>query len=242
MALTLQIVEVQAQSIQGLSGPYLCKAEDGHRYYVKGWHSGNESQFCEMLGWYLAQAFGLPVPHAQALELCEDLYEELPKHLQGIGKGPLFGLQEVSPARWFEIADIARTPLQLRRDLLVFDYWVCNEDRGLGNPNLLVRDSDSAVIVIDHNRIFSALLPLELINDHLFAGEWQAISGDLVMRAQYEERLQDALQAWPVACNNLPLEWSWFKGLPGALVDFDLERVHTLLSRFNQQDFWEVQG
>lgn len=238
--MTIQIIEVQAQAIQGLSGPYICKAENGCRYYVKGRHSGRESQVCELLGWYLAKGFGLPVPDAMHLELCEDLFDELPQQLQGIGKGQLFGIQEVAPARWFEVADMAWSQQQLRRDLLVFDYWVGNEDRGVGNPNLLFQDHEKRIIVIDHNRIFTETPADILISDHIFSAEWRGVSGDMMLRAEYGSKLQSALQGWDNACNNLPPEWKWYNDEQDIPIEFDMNRAYSMLCRFNDLSFWEV--
>lgn len=237
----LQIVEVQYQSDQGMSGPYVCKAEDGHRYFVKGRHSGRESQVCELLGWHLATAFGLPVPPGVMLEMSEDLFDELPRELRGIGQGVFFGSQEAPSARWFELADVGWAKRDFRRDLLVFDYWVCNEDRGSHNPNLLFMDDEKKIIVIDHNRIFAkGMTDSELVSDHIFADEWPSIAGDLASRAEYADRLEGALLAWPEACNNIPPAWSWENDEQDIPVDFDVRQAHKKLCRFKHLKFWEA--
>lgn len=237
----LQIEEVLYQIDQGMSGPYLCKAEDGNKYIVKGRHSGRKSQICELLAWHMASVFGLPVPPYKLLEMGEDLYEELPFPLRGIGKGVAFGSLEVAGARWCEQNDLGYAKEQFRRDLLVFDYWVRNEDRCLHNTNLLFNDGDKSFSVIDHNRIFEFdTSELSLLEDHVFAGEREAIRGDLILHAQYGERLSNALQAWHEACDNLPPEWMWANDERDVPVDFDMQAAYDSLLRFESLGFWGV--
>lgn len=238
----LQISEVLYQSTQGMAAPFICMADDGLRYYVKGRdYCGRESQLCEYFGWHLANAFGLPVPSAVMMELCEDLFEELPSDLRKIGPGMLFGIQDASPARWLEEADIQGVPKSLRRDLLVFDYWVCNEDRGASNSNLLLNDQEKSVIVIDHNRTFCMdRTAQELIEDHIFVDEWQYLRSDLVAQAEYSARLAEALPAWGHACDNLPPAWRWANDACDIPVRFDWQRAREMLHRFNERIFWEA--
>lgn len=235
----LQIEEVLYQINQGMSGPYLCKADDGNKYIVKGRYSGRKSQICELLGWHLAQAFGLPVPPYQLLEMGEDLYEELPANLKGIGQGVSFGSLEVPGARWCEPSDLGYAREEFRRDLLIFDYWVLNEDRCSYNSNLLFRDSDKSFHVIDHNRIFEfGTGEGEILENHVFACERAKVGLDLMHQAELGARLANALPAWQDACDNLPPEWLWANDEMDVPVDFDIAQAHTALLRFNNPNFW----
>ncbi|WP_238537326.1 HipA family kinase, partial [Chromobacterium haemolyticum] len=188
---SLQVIEILYQSTQGMSGPYICRADDGQNYYIKGQRpAGRRSQTCELLAWFLGHSFGLPLPPAAMLEMSDELYEELPRELSGIGRGMLFGLQECQSMRWFEPADVYRTSKEFRRELLVFDYWISNEDRIPFNSNLLYSDTEKRVVVIDHNRAFIEHISRhELVGGHIFSEEWPGVCSDLVFRAQYSERI-----------------------------------------------------
>ncbi|OVE49427.1 hypothetical protein CBW21_05965 [Chromobacterium violaceum] len=173
--------------------------------------------------------------------MSEELYEELTKDLKGIGKGMLFGLQECPSVRWFEAADVHRTTKAFRRDLLVFDYWISNEDRIPYNSNLLYSDTENKVIVIDHNRAFIEHLSRnELVGQHIFSEEWPEICVDWVSRAQYEERIEHALHSWDTACGYLPPYWRYENDECDILVNFDIDQARTQLERFRSQDFWEA--
>ncbi|KUM02754.1 hypothetical protein AWB61_03045 [Chromobacterium sp. F49] len=175
------------------------------------------------------------------LEVSEELHEELTKDLKGIGKGMLFGLQECPSVRWFEAADVYRTTEKFRRDLLVFDYWISNDDRTPGNSNLLYSDTNNKVIVIDHNLAFNEHVSRQsLIENHIFSEEWPKICADLVSRAQYAERIEQAFLRWDAARGFLPEYWKYENDEYDILVDFDIEHAHTRLGCFRSQEFWEA--
>src|SRR6185312_2104269 len=102
----------------------------------------------------------------------------------------------------------------LRRDVLVFDWWVHNPDRTLttlsGNPNLLWDGDSGKLAVIDHNMAFDPEFDVQTFSKtHVFAADICKVFQDLVEPARYAERLQAALVTWPEACQNVPAEW-WF--------------------------------
>ena len=58
----LEIVEIIRPAVQGQTTPFLCNADDGNTYYVKGYAASVAGLMKEWLGANLAKAFGLPVP------------------------------------------------------------------------------------------------------------------------------------------------------------------------------------
>jgi hypothetical protein len=99
---------------------------------------------------------------------------------------------------------------QLRRDVLMFDAWVRNEDRSLtqkgGNPNLLW--SENSLYVIDHNLIFDKGFATGIFLDtHVFRTEITEILQDFLLREHYQTKMQDALTVWSSAWDTLPEEW-----------------------------------
>jgi hypothetical protein len=108
----------------------------------------------EVLGNVLASDFGLYAPPAaiinfsdefrmQLSDVCEELLSELDDR-------PKFGTEFIDASFLYnqgfsrkETLDLIDPPL-----LYAFDYFICNRDRNLHKPNLLVKQNDA--ILIDH--------------------------------------------------------------------------------------------
>jgi hypothetical protein len=138
-------------------------------------------------------------------------------------------------------SQVEKTPEQLRRDILVFDWWIRNDDRNFsalgGNPNLLWDGEADRVVVIDHNNAFSPeFSENEFLASHIFASEWDGIVGDVVTRAEYTTRLEAAFAVFQQACDNCPPEWFWVDD--GVPAQFSLADAARSLERFNDQNFW----
>lgn len=237
--MTLTIVEVIKQADQGMSSPFLCRGDDDLLYFVKGRASGRASQWAEWLAGHLGQALGLPIPAYRLVDVPVELARECPPELRGIGAGIAFGSQRVEACQWLETVAAARVPEDLRRDLFVFDWWVRNEDRTRGNPNLLWEPAAEAVVVIDHNQAFAPDFdPARFMEHHLFTADGMALFGDLVERVRYTERLEQALGVWDAACNNAPEEWRWENDERDVPAAFDPLAARALLARCSNPDFW----
>ncbi|MCF3039950.1 HipA family kinase [Neisseria gonorrhoeae] len=78
----LQIQTIMDRAEQGVTSPFICMAENGLEYFVKGLHATRASQINEWIGGNMAQALGLPVAPFELLEVGEELYEELPANPQ----------------------------------------------------------------------------------------------------------------------------------------------------------------
>ena len=85
---------------------------------------------------------GLPIPEIAIAEVPATLvrFSAMPD-IADLGVGPAFASQAVEDAQELAFAALSRVPEQLRLQVLLFDWWVHNEDRTLneygGNPNLL---------------------------------------------------------------------------------------------------------
>ena len=113
----LIIQTVNQKSEQGHSEPFLCTAANGEEYFVKGKLSGRTSQINEWLCACMAEAIGLPIAPFTLLEICEDLYDELPKHLIEIGKGICFGSLAQKNYALLEAGDVHKVPIDLQRKI-----------------------------------------------------------------------------------------------------------------------------
>ncbi len=67
--MTLLITEIIYRSEQGITQPYICRADDGEIYFVKGRGAGRRSQICEWISGHLAQQFALPIADFALLEV-----------------------------------------------------------------------------------------------------------------------------------------------------------------------------
>ncbi|MBI5786434.1 MAG: hypothetical protein HZA64_13350 [Rhodocyclales bacterium] len=237
----LQIVEILEPAEQGRTTPYLCQGDDGLRYYIKGRNAGRRSQWCEWLAGHLGRALGLPIPPFRVVEVPAELLAEVPAKWREIGAGPAFASEAQPLFQWSEPAAISRMPVELRRDILVFDWWIRNMDRMAGNTNLLWDAKDSRLMVIDHNLAFDPDFDAVTFRaEHVFRADYEAVFGDLAERARYGERLAGALSVWRNACDNVPLDWHWENDERDVAVNFDPAAAYETLACCLTPDFWRM--
>jgi len=237
----VQIVEILGPSDQGKSRPYKCRGEDDAIYFVKGRQTNRASLWHEWICGHLALRFGLHVPPFAIVEVSEDLLWEAPAEWQNLGIGPAFGSRLHASALWMEVGWVSNVPLNIQRDVLVFDWWVRNGDRLAGNTNLLFDASTKELVVIDHNLAFDHNFKAgEFLMHHVFAAQWAAISADLATQDQYALRLRTALDALPLACHNVPSEWHWANNEMDVPANFAVEDIQKILNRCTTADLWRT--
>lgn len=204
----LELVEIIGFSDQGKSKPYLCRGEDEKLYYVKGQNASSSARCREWIVGHLAKAFGLPVPPFCLVNVSPELLAETPAEWQNIGTGVAFASSSQQGYQWFELGFVDSVEQDLRRDLVVFDWWVRNQDREENNTNLLWDHVSKSLLAIDFDASFdSSFFPTFFLNYHVFAQDWAEVSGDCLLRLEYELRLTKALAVFQNACDNLPLAW-----------------------------------
>ncbi|NOQ14547.1 MAG: hypothetical protein GQ583_08755, partial [Methyloprofundus sp.] len=120
----------------------------------------------------------------------------------------VFVSEQVEFVSDFRHSLIEAIPIELKRDLLVFDLWIENEDRTLtekgGNPNLLWSELVDKLYVIDHNLAFYNEFNLESSWEcHPFSRNFQLD----IYKSELEERLIKSLQNWSQWWNKIPVEW-----------------------------------
>ena len=240
----LQVVEILERSEQGVTRPFLCRCDDDHLYYVKGRGAGRSSLLCEWLAGHLALEFGLPIPPFAIVQAPQSLVELFPEGGE-LGAGPAFGSRVVAHTQELSVSHLGDVPVQLQRDVLMFDWWVRNSDRTLtslsGNPNLLWDADAKQLVVIDHNVAFDHDFSILAFSEtHVFHQEVPKVFQDLVERLSYAKRLHAALAAWPAACQNVPDEW-WFADEEHTVpANFDPDAVLASLNRCTHEDFWRL--
>lgn len=242
--MTLTIEQIRNRAEQGVTRPFLCRADDEHWYYVKGHGAGLRSLLCEWIAGRLAQAFGLPIAHFERVEVPQALIQTaLRPDLWELGSGSAFGSRRHDFAQELTVSHLDLIDHAVQQDILVFDWWVHNQDRTLtekgGNPNLLWDQGGGHVVVIDHNQAFDPDFdPVQFFELHVFAAQAPKVFEDLANRARYATRIEAALKVFDAACDEVPDAW-WWKD-DGVPADFDRKAARGLLERFDNDDFWRV--
>ncbi len=242
--LPLTIVEILERSEQGVTRPFLCRCDDDRLYYVKGHAAGTRSLLCEWLAGHLARALGLPVPEFAVVEAPQALIE-IAVEGRDLGAGPAFASLQATSPQWLSVAHRQDVPTSLQQDVVMFDWWVRNQDRTLtemgGNPNLLWQPGSKKLVVIDHNSAFDPAFDERLfLGTHVFAAMLSEVFDDLVARMEYARRFRQALVGWKQACENAPDAW-WFVDEERTVsTDFDINAALITLDRFNHEDFWKL--
>ncbi|MCH9638622.1 MAG: hypothetical protein K0U40_03910 [Betaproteobacteria bacterium] len=242
--MAVEIVEVIRRSEQGKTLPFICRGSDSNTYFVKGKYAGRRSQICEWIAGRLAMLIGLPIAPFTFVEVPEELLDiDFGLELKDLGAGLAFGSQQNRKVTELTFTGIKQVPDHLQQDVLVFDWWVRNADRSLGesggNPNLFWEPGKEELVVIDHNLAFDYSINREkLIDNHIFRNQLQQLSGDFYRRSEYNEKLTKALQAWPQILKEIPQSWWYFDDEMTVPVDFDVDRAYALLKEFKHDDFW----
>jgi hypothetical protein len=238
----LEIVEIIGPSEQGQQTPYKCRAEDGEIYYVKGRQTNRSSLWHEWICAHLARSFGLMVPPFSLVNVSQALLDEAQQSWRDLGTGIAFGSQNHATAAWVEPSMADKVPVQVQRDVLMFDWWVHNSDRLTHNSNLLWDTSNKHLVVIDHNMAFDAnFTTTSFFSHHIFSDQWSAITSDLVMQTELSQRLSEAFTAsFTLACDNAPPEWNWENTELDIPARVDLSAIRDFLLRCDTPELWRT--
>jgi hypothetical protein len=237
----VQIVEILRPAEQGLSKPYLCRGDDDNFYFVKGINTTRRSQVYEWICGHLASGFGLPIAPFRLVEVDEELLVEAAPEYSEIGAGLAFGSQQVEQVEWLELALSNEVKPNIRADILVFDWWIQNLDRGKGNTNLLWKSNQKSLTVIDHNCAFDPEFASDVFfENHIFCDLKANIFDDLATRAGYDARLSAVLPMLTQACDTIPPNWFWVDPEQTVKANFDLETVKNTINRCNFGNFWNT--
>lgn len=233
-----EVIEIQSQSEQGFQQPFLCKADDGESYYVKGRQTTRASLYNEWICANLAAQLKLPMPPFKLLNVSEEILEEAPTPWKTLGCGIAFGSQLHLGCSWFDQAQVQHVPFHQQVDILAFDWWIQNSDRTSWNPNLLWEARQGSIVMIDHNLAFEpTLTPQDFIASHIFRECWPKV--DLVMRDLLQHQFCNAMDAvLEKACHNLPEEWQWNNPECDVAANVDLPAIKATLAKCKGSDFW----
>ena len=209
-----QITRIIRRSNQGATRPFVCHADDGNVYFVKGKSASTGERIREWMGGNLASAFGLTVPHMSLLEIPRFLISSGKDNdvKTDLGAGCAVGSQQVLSAHELLHDEIALIPVSIQRQVLLFDYWVRNEDRTLstfgGNPNLLWSKVRQVLYAIDYNLILPDDFNEQAFRQtHAFSKTAGLEKLTAQEQQQYQQSMQSALAMWSHYWQQLPEEW-----------------------------------
>lgn len=231
MAVT--IVEVKRRSQQGMTRPFYCRGDDDNWYWAKGSFAGKAALCYEWLAGRVAQEFGLPIPPFEQAIVPEELVQySAMEDIEDLGSGIVFASEHVDGAGDLLLPHVSRVPVELRQKILIFDWWMQNEDRTLGvqggNVNLLWTATEAAAHVIDHNVAFDETFDLaQFRRNHVFRGDMDSLDPQLGL--ELEPLMLDISARFEGFFDELPEEWSEAVTLCPACT---LDRLEAVLGRF----------
>lgn len=232
------------RSEHGTTKPFICRGDDGNTYFVKGSAgTGNKDLIHELISAKLAELIGLPIAPFAVVEVPQELINlQFLPDINDLGSGPAFGSEEMQLTE-LTYAGIDYIEEKLQQDVLIFDWWIRNNDRCLsklgGNPNLFVNQRTGELVIIDHNLAFDFLCQKRDFNEyHTFKKQLWQLSGDFNRRDEYNERFERAIKAWPEILQSIPIPWLFADKEQTLQVNFNFEQAHNLLKQFKCDDFW----
>ena len=93
--------------------------------------------------------------------------------------------------------------------------------------------------VIDHNQAFDPDFNVShFLNSHVFAGYWNRVFSDQLVRQHYEDKIQSLLPRLDGIRANIPESW-WFFA-PGVPANITWDEVAACLTRCNLENFWNA--
>lgn len=242
--MTVQIIEILRRSEQGVTRPFICRGDDDALYYVKGRGAGRNSLIKEWLAGRLAQAMGLPVAPFKLVWVPDALIDvqACTAHRHDLGAGYAFGSQE-SGVTELAYSRIEHIPCDLQAQVLIFDWWIRNGDRTLGeaggNPNLLWDEAKQQLVVIDHNSAFDhGLDPATFMHYHAFASVIPSLRTDGAWRAAWQQACRDARATFDLALSEIPNAWWYVDAEQTVPASFDTVTNQNQLRECEADRFW----
>ena len=244
------ITQILSRSEQGVTEPFLCRADDDNLYYVKGLNATRRGLCAELVAGILGRDFlELPIPAFQLLTVPPELvrYSLVPGVTQ-LDIGVVFGSCCVEGPMELGPGNRPHVPAELAARVLVFDFWVRNDDRRMdetgGNSNLLWEPANRKLWVLDHNLAFeSGIKDTELIRRHAFGGlvaTKQVLTDTL--KAELTRRMCAGADAWPGISARIPLEWRYQDAEHTIPAELCLDEFAVTLARIRTDPdaFWKA--
>lgn len=228
-----RISEIIRSMRQGATQAVLCRSTEGVQYVVKTRRSGRETMVKEWVFGRIGHELGLPIPPIEIVVFDDPIQAKhaILEEARALAESPGFASKWVESVSTFDPASVSTVPPELRRSILLFDWWILNDDRTDENPNLLWGANIEQLHVIDHNLAMSSDAPEEFWERHIFRGDRSALS-DRAFRVSSERQMEGILRRLPDFWQELPEAWTDQLSRPTYL------ETAAMLERFHEEDFW----
>lgn len=238
-----QIEEVFGRARQGVFAPFKCAASNGKSYFVKGAGSGIRGLVCEYVCGRLAQFLELPIPPFVILESSKALIENsLVPGINELGADLAFGSEAIEAAKELTYTRLNVTSVDLQQRILVFDWWIRNEDRKLtslgGNPNMIMDSAEQKLYIIDHHSAFDPEFNVsDFLSSHAFSRHKNLFSDD-DFQTRHRTLLLGALANLESIFKDVPN--LWMECFEDEREHFDIDEIRRTLNNVAHPDFWVV--
>lgn len=240
----INIIEIQQRMSQGFTKPWLCLGDDNKKYVVKRLNATYQGCIYEWVSAKLGQTIGLPIPRCCLVYIDESLVEYDSDLIYDLGCGIGFATEYQEDLQEVSVERINSADKGILKDLFLFDYWINNEDRTLGerggNPNLYYNVVSKELVVFDHNLAFDKKFTIdELKRCHVagsaFRGQTDMFVPEIDRQNLYS-RFATAFQGLDDILEDIPEEW--LEGIADA--DGEIERIKVVLGKYQTDEFWEA--
>jgi hypothetical protein len=118
----LRIIEIIRRLEQGVTRPFLVRAEDEQLYVAKGRETTQRGLIAEWICAHLAREVGLRIPDFTLLEVPMELIQAFGRGGDALGSGPVFGSHQETDVQEFAVTQLKHIDAAERRRLLIFDW------------------------------------------------------------------------------------------------------------------------
>ncbi|MDX9791919.1 MAG: hypothetical protein RBU24_00285 [Kiritimatiellia bacterium] len=178
-----------------------------------------------------SRSYALPIAPFGMLDVPQSILEYCAvRGIEALRAGPAFGSLYVDSFSLPPVA-VKAVPEELRWKILLFDWWIQNEDRILGekggNVNLLWSSGGDQLTVIDHNNAFDKDFDeAGFFENHVFRAERERIPEPFLL--EQSQTFAKIAARFSELTGDFPDEWTERQESPG---DFIPESAIEVLSR-----------
>lgn len=239
------------KQFEGKSNSYLITFSDGRDYVVKYFHTGFEKALPnEWIAYCVARFLDLPIPFAQIVQIPVEFSSQIPHLTQEVIDNSQYQFASLYVPNCKDGHQVSTIQhIVNSRDLpgiILFDYWLSNEDRT--RKNILLHEENANnyhLWIIDHAEIFGSyswLVPeLEYLPQKIMkSATHQIMAGYIDQEKEFWKQL-DIIQTFPILLLEeivecIPEDWlvtkEEKKAIVGRLVNRRKKTLPLLLKKF----------
>tara|TARA_B100000700_G_scaffold70633_1_gene78327 strand:+ start:507 stop:1214 length:708 start_codon:yes stop_codon:yes gene_type:complete len=230
----IEITDILRPIEQGATNPFLCLADDGKSYVVKGQATTNRQLIAEFISAHLARLFGLPVPQFETAYIDHLLLRYNDAASNSLGEGVAFASEFIEGLQPITYQLLTNQGKSLASELFIFDLWVRNEDRTLsaigGNPNLFYQPAETKFWALDHNLAFDMNFKLdEFKSSHLGSDAWIE-QRNLLSKDYFQSKANSCIDKIDQIFKEVPKDWE-----PS---DDYFSQIRLILDQIFEDSFW----